>query len=95
MASLCQGIIEAHDFEHESLYAVLRNQYGLSLTHAEQIFEARAASETEAKYLELQTDAPVLSISRVTFSANDKPVEYVQSVYRGDRYKFRAILRRV
>ena len=95
MASLCNGIIEKHNFEHDSLYAALRNDYGLSLTHAEQIFEARAATESEAKYLELETGDPVLAISRVTFSANDKPIEYVQSVYRGDRYKFRAILRRI
>jgi GntR family transcriptional regulator len=95
MASLCVGIIENHDFEHSSLYAVLRNDYGLSLTHAEQIFEARAATEAEAKYLELETGDPVLAISRVTFSANERAVEYVQSVYRGDRYKFRAILRRI
>jgi GntR family transcriptional regulator len=94
-ASLCAGIIEKHNFEHQSLYAVLRNDYGLSLTHAEQIFEARAANESEARFLELDTGDPVLAITRVTFSANEKAVEYVQSVYRGDRYKFRAVLRRI
>jgi GntR family transcriptional regulator len=29
---------------------------------------------------------PVLKISRLTVDANDRVVEYVRSVYRGDRY---------
>ena len=95
IASKCTDILEEHDFSYESLYNVLRDDYHITLTHAEQVFEARAASVEEAKLLELQEGDPVLAISRVTFTANDQPVEFVQSVYRGDKYKFRAVLRRI
>lgn len=95
IASRVNDMLSKHDFSHESLYAVLRTEYDITLTHAEQVFEARAASETEARFLELEAGDPVLAITRVTFTANNTPIEYVQSVYRGDKYKFRAVLRRL
>jgi GntR family transcriptional regulator len=95
IASLCPDMLEKHDFAQESLYYVLRTEYGVKLTHAEQVFEARAATTHEAKYLQLETGDPVLAITRTTFNDKNKPIEFVQSVYRGDRYKFRAVLRRI
>jgi DNA-binding GntR family transcriptional regulator len=35
----------------------------------------------------------VLSISRVTYTNGDKPIEFVASLYLGDRYQLRVILR--
>lgn len=95
VASLCPDILENYDFANESLYAVLKEKYGVALTHAEQTFEARAATEIEASHLELTKGDPVLSIHRVTYTQDNIPIEYVKSVYRGDRYIFRAILRRI
>jgi GntR family transcriptional regulator len=95
VASICPNILTKHDFSQESLYAVLREQYHVLIAYAEQSFEARAASEKEAHYLEITAGDPVLSINRITYTHDDKAVEYVESVYRGDRYKFRAILRRI
>lgn len=95
VASACPGMLDNHDFSKESLYAVLKGTYGVVMTHAEQSFEARAATDSEASYLELATGDPVLHINRVTYTYDNIPVEYVKSVYRGDRYKFRAILRRI
>jgi GntR family transcriptional regulator len=95
IASLCPDILVNHDFAKESLYHVLRTEYGVKLTHAEQTFEARAATKEEAKYLKLEVGDPVLAINRITFNEKNKPIEFVESVYRGDRYKFRAVLRRI
>jgi GntR family transcriptional regulator len=94
-AALCAGILERHDFSYESLYHVLRTEYDLVMTHAEQSFEARAASAEEARHLDLQEGDPVLAINRVAFTRNNRAIEHVYSVYRGDRYKFRAVLRRL
>ena len=95
VASICPNILINHDFSRESLYAVLRDEYNVLMAYAEQSFEARVASEEEAKHLEIATNDPILSINRVTYTQDNKPVEYVKSVYRGDRYKFRAILRHI
>lgn len=92
---LCPGVLETHDFGRESLYEVLRNQYGILLTWATQVIEARLPTNAERHALELEQHDPVLSLTRVTFYENDRPVEYVTSVYCGSRYKFKAILRGV
>lgn len=95
VASLCPNILDNHDFAQESLYAVLRAEYGVNLIVAEQTFEARSADESEANHLQIATGAPVLAIHRVTYDNMNHPCEEVKSVYRGDRYKFRAKLSRI
>jgi len=91
----CPDILDNHDFERESLYNVFRQDYRFHLTHAEQVFEARAATAYEAQQLHVEINFPVLAITRVTFTESNTPLEFVESVYRGDRYKFSAILRRL
>jgi GntR family transcriptional regulator len=89
---LCPAILSQHDFSHESLYQVLREVYGHRLIWAEQLITARMPDKTERQTLELDTRTPVLSLSRVTYTEHDQPVEYVRSVYRCDRYQLRTIL---
>ncbi len=95
VANLCPNILENHDFRRESLYAVLREKYGINLVSAEQTFEARSASADEAKLLGIAEGMPVLAIHRVTYDSQNRACEEVKSVYRGDRYKFRAKLSRI
>ena len=90
-AHLCPDII-THDFGHESLYQVLQKQYGWQLVRARQSIEARLASNDELKLLELKRPAPILAMERVTLVEQGFPIEYVRSAYRGDRYKFNALL---
>lgn len=93
--SLCPNLFNDRDFAKESLYHVLRTDYHLSLTHAEQTFEARSATKMEANLLDLEVGSPILHITRVTYTSENRPIEYVESAYRGDRYKFRAVLRQL
>lgn len=88
--NLCPNLLD-HDFSVESLYSVLENEYGLRLTQAEQTIEAALATPRELELLELIPPAAVLRMQRLTL-ADALPVEYVLSVYRGDRYKFRSVL---
>jgi len=55
--------------------------------------EAALANVEEARLLELHPPAAVLRMERVTRNVQDVVLEYVESVYRGDRYKFYAHLR--
>ena len=95
IANVCLGILEQHNFTQESLYHVLRTYYNVVLTYAEQTIEARQASREEAKVLEIGEGDPVLAIQRVTHDDRGRAIEYVSSVYRGDRYKFRAVLKNI
>ena len=81
-----------HDLARESLYDVLENEYKLKLTHAEQTLEAALGAPREIELLELTPPAAVLRMQRLTLTADGVPVEYVLSVYRGDRYKFHSAL---
>ncbi len=90
--ALCPDILNNHDFSRESLYQVLREAYGLRLTHAHQTIEAVIAGEAEQHALEAGPCTPILSITRVTFNESEQPIEYVRSAYRGDRYKFYTVL---
>lgn len=95
VAAMCPQILERFDFSHDSLYEVLWREYGLGMRYAEQTIEARVASEYEATALEVLPGSPVLAITRVSYAEGDRPVEFVLSAYRGDRYKFHAILRKL
>jgi len=83
--------VEEIDFSHLSLYQTLRERYGIRVSRADEILEARSATRREAELLEVQPRASLLVISRTLWSTDGLPVETAHSVYRGDRY--RAVLR--
>lgn len=77
-----------------SLYAVLREQYGVRMERAEETIETALAGPQEADLLGADVGVPMLLLSRHSFGADGKPVEFVRSIYRGDRYKFVTTLTR-
>jgi GntR family transcriptional regulator len=83
--------VEKLDFSRLSLYQTLRERYGIRVSRADEILEARSATLREAKLLDVRARASLLVISRTLFSTDGLPVETAHSVYRGDRY--RAVLR--
>jgi len=82
----------SHDFTVESLYSVLENEYDCPLTQAEQTIESALAVKREAELLEVASPDAVFKMQRMSMTSNGLPVEYVVSVYRGDRYKFHSVL---
>ncbi|MGY4707694.1 GntR family transcriptional regulator [Candidatus Bipolaricaulota sp. J31] len=90
----CPGL-EEFDFTNRSLYKTLQEKYGLRLGRAEQTVEAKVADEFEAELLGVKPGTPMLAMERVTYLDDGQtPIEYVRSVYRGDRYKLYVELRR-
>ncbi len=77
-----------------SLYAVLRASYSTVLVRAEETIETVLASPSEAGMLETGTGLPLLLLTRTSWDEQGRPVEYVRSLYRGDRYRFVANLSR-
>jgi GntR family transcriptional regulator len=59
---------------------------------AEETIETATASPREAELLNTDTGSPMLVLSRHSFDADGVAVEWVQSWYRGDRYRFVARL---
>ncbi|MCL6572435.1 MAG: GntR family transcriptional regulator [Bacillus sp. (in: Bacteria)] len=85
-ANLIQGLTEA--IVNQSLYAHIEGQLNLRIDTAQQVIESAIASKIEAEYLNINTGAPVMLIQQSTYLQDGTPVEFVNSVFRADRYKF-------
>lgn len=72
----------------KSLYRLLRQKYGIIPTRAEQQMEAGYCPSGKADLLAVPAGMPVLLNQRTTYDQHDQAFEYVESVYRGDRYTF-------
>lgn len=69
-----------------SIYRLLREHFGLVPTRALEEIEAGACGTQEARLLHIAHSKPVLMIRRQTFDQQGRPFEYVESVYRADKY---------
>ncbi len=80
------------NFENNSLYHILSTKYGITPTRAVQKIGAGICTRREQEILQIKENSPVLRNKRITYDQWDRPFEYTESVYRGDRYVFQAEL---
>jgi GntR family transcriptional regulator len=73
---------------YSSLYALLREEYDVHLSEAEETIETALATPEETALLGTDVGLPMLQLSRHSFIDTGEPVEWVRALYRGDRYKF-------
>src|SRR5580698_9788093 len=79
---------------YNSLYETLESAYGIQLAEAEETIETILADPHDARLLGVDPGLPLLLLSRHAIDTSGLPVEWAQSWYRGDRYKFITRLRR-
>ena len=91
-AELCPRL-EENDLT-QSLYRLLESRYGLRLWSGEETLRARCAGPDEAELLRIRESSPVMYMERVTYAATGVVVEYLEAVWRGDRYDFKVRLAR-
>jgi GntR family transcriptional regulator len=73
---------------HRSLYETLATAYDVHLGEAEETIETVLATPDDAGLLGVDVGLPLLLLSRHAFDTAGEPVEWAESLYRGDRYKF-------
>lgn len=76
----------------KSFYAVLQENYGIVPMRAIETFEAGLADKKIAKLLEIEENAPILLMGRISYSSTGEIYEYTDSVYCGDKYKFTVVM---
>jgi GntR family transcriptional regulator len=81
----CRGLLD-EDLERASLFALLRERFGISLARAESAISARVASDEERRLLELDEGAPVLTVDQRTLDADGEPVEISLSAHHPERF---------
>lgn len=64
----------------------------LQESRAHRTIEAVAATEADAKLLDVEPGSPILQIERLIIAADGTPLEYLQARYRGDRFKYQITL---
>ncbi len=79
--------LERISFAKNSLYSVLRDEYGVRAAWADEVLEALPATREEAELLSIPRGAIMLSISRVIMTTEEIPIEVACSRYCGDRYR--------
>jgi GntR family transcriptional regulator len=85
-ASLVPGLA-AEDLERQSFYDILEERYGIEIVGGNQTIEPTVTNEEESAALGVPLHAPAFLFERTTRAEDGGIVEYVRSIYRGDRYK--------
>ena len=85
-ASLVPGLA-ARDLERQSLYELLSERYGIVVVGGTQAIEPTVTNEEESDALGVPPYSPAFLFERVTRTEAGEIVEYVRSLYRGDRYR--------
>jgi GntR family transcriptional regulator len=89
--ALVPGLARA-DFENHSFYELLRERYGITIASGTQSIEPTVTSEEESEVLGVPLHTPAFLFERTTVAESGRIVEFVRSIYRGDRYRLVADL---
>lgn len=74
---------------------LLLEAQGVRIGRAQQSISARLADATVAGHLGIAVGSALLAVNRLIFDANDRPVQWLQGLYRPDRYQYEMQLSRV
>ena len=76
------------DINGGSLYKFLREQYNVIPKSSSKTLELTVANDDEAKTLEVNSGASLFLIKALVLSVDNKPIEFVKTLLKGDRFKF-------
>ncbi len=89
---ICPGLID-HNLE-TSLTQVMEDQYNVIFWSAHEFLRARLPNQFEAEKLQIPKNLPIIYMERITFTPEGNPVEFLQSVWRSDKYEYEFSLTR-
>ena len=89
--SLIPGLTAA-DLELHSFYELLEERYGVVIASGMQTIEPTVTNEEESAALGVPLHSPAFLFERTTQTRAGEVVEYVRSIYRGDRSRLVAEL---
>lgn len=86
------GHLLGTDLTDASLFRLLRDTHGVVPDHATEKLRATVLDPAEAQHLGTQPGAPAFLVNRTTYDAKGTPIEYVETLLRGDRYFYATTL---
>lgn len=85
--------ITKFDLENEAMYDIFTKRFNAVFTMAEESFQPVLTRENEAELLGSKKGSPGMMIERITYEG-DQIIEYTVGIARGDRFKYRVVLRK-
>jgi len=80
--------LENQDLISIAMYRFFEEELSIYLKEADQRITAVKAGEFEAKVLGIEVGDPLLKITRISYSHDNEPVEYLDAVYRPDYFQY-------
>jgi GntR family transcriptional regulator len=82
------GRIDKEDLLSHPMLHVLRNKLGLPVKKGVQYITAVTADYEIASALSVSISSPILYLETIIFLEGEKPVDFVQTFYRSDQFKY-------
>lgn len=86
-ADLLPDLLEKYK-EPMSLYDLIESEYGIRLVSAAQMLESVLLTKDESVLLGSTPNAPALLIKTNAYDEDDVPMEFGNSLFRGDKYRY-------
>lgn len=77
-----------------SYYKLIEEKFGVKLARGKETLTAKNATQREAELLHTEPGRPLLTINRIAYDEQDRIIEYVEFVYRADRFQYQLSLYR-
>ena len=77
--------------EHFTLFDVnelYRTQFNVKVTQSSQVLRAATVDQAESKLLGVPVHSPAFFVTTTKTDQDERVVEYTESIYRGDKYRF-------
>ncbi len=91
-AAMVPGLANRDLSGSESLYRILREEYGLAIVSSRRRVEATVAGAREARLLEIERGDPLLVLRSIGYTTGRRPFDHFIAYHRGDRSAFEAEL---
>ena len=79
--------LEKRDLTSIIMYSVFEEELGHTIKEAKQTIGASLADTASAKLLRVKAGGPLLSMERLTISTDERPLEFLRSVYLPDYFR--------
>jgi GntR family transcriptional regulator len=76
------------------IFSLLENELGTPLGSADLKLEVGLSDSESQELLAMPPGEAVLRVERLTFDANDRPIDFEYLTYRGDRYQYQFRIKR-
>ncbi len=76
------------EHSHGALYDLMKTKYGIEPVRVHEYLEPVLINDFESEALQVPVGSAAMLAERIAYSADDVPIEYNQSVLRGDMCRF-------